>query len=269
MARPSLRIRGALTLETRHGALGSQRWMDLLASLDGTESITAAAKAVGLSYKAAWDAIDAMNNVADRPLVERSAGGRGGGGTRLTPRGRELVATYRRVADEHARFLDALNARLGDVDRDLRMIGRLTMLTSARNHFAGKVVRIDRGAVNDEVELELSGGERIVATITQVSTENLGLAVGADAIALVKASSVVVAVDDGVPMRISARNRLDGIVMRVEKGAVNTDVVIGLKSGSSVAAIITNAAAQRLGLTPGKNAAALFKASSVILGVAA
>ena len=80
------------------------------------------------------------------------------------------------MSEENARFLEVLNRRVGNVDDDLRVLGRLTMLTSARNHFIGKVVRIKKGAVNDEVELELSGGDRLVAIVTRESTENLGLA---------------------------------------------------------------------------------------------
>jgi len=269
MPKPTLQIRSAISLETSRGSLASQRWMELLASLDRTKSISAAARAVGLSYKAAWDAVEAMNNLADRPLVERSVGGRGGGGTKLTRRGSELVATYRRVAAAHELFLAQLNANIGDLDRDLRLIGRLTMMTSARNHFAGKVARITKGAVNDEVELKLAGGERIVSTITHVSVENLGLQVGSDAIALVKASWVIVATDAGGKLKLSARNRLDGKIVQVEPGAVNTEVVIELKGGNSVAAIITNKAAKTLELKVGKPASAIFKASSVIIGVTA
>ena len=270
MSKRTLRIRSALSLETRQGALASQRWMELLVSLEQTQSISAAAKVVGLSYKAAWDAVEAMNNLADRPLVERSVGGRGGGGTRLTKRGSELVATYRRVAEEHERFLAQLNARIDEgLDRDLSTIGRFAMMTSARNHYAGKVVRITRGAVNDEIELELSGGERIVSIITHVSAESLGLRVGGDAMALVKASWVIVAVDDGKKIKLSTRNRLDGKVTKLDTGAVNTEVVIELKGGNTVAAIITNTAAKQLGLKVGNAASAIFKASSVILGVGA
>jgi molybdate transport system regulatory protein len=266
MAKRSLRVRGALSLETKRGGLANQRWMDLLASIDRTRSIAAAAREVGLSYKAAWDAVETMNNLADAPLVERSVGGRGGGGTRLTKRGSELIATYAHVAAEHERFLARLNERIGDPDRDLRLFGRLAMLTSARNHFAGKIIRITRGAVNDVVELELTGGESIVAVITHGSVENLGLKVGVEAFALVKASWVIVATGKA---RLSARNRLDGTVAKVETGAVNTEVVITVKGGNSVAAIITNESAKALGLAVGKPAAAIFKASSVIIGVAA
>ena len=143
------------------------------------------------------------------------------------------------------------------------------MLTSARNHLAGKVVRIATGAVNDEVELELSGGDRIVAIITHESLEHMKLAVGDSAIALVKASSVIVAREDGTSMKLSARNQLQGTVTRVEPGAVNTEVVIALAGGNSVAAIITNTSASEMKLAEGMRPTAIFKASSVILAVGA
>lgn len=140
------------------------------------------------------------------------------------------------------------------------------MKTSARNQFSGKVTKVARGAVNDEVELQITGGERIVAVITHESTEGLGLQAGADAIALIKASSVIIVADDeGV--RFSARNRLTGSVSAVNPGAVNTEVVIALPNGGSVASIITNDSAASLDLKVGSAASAIFKASSVIVAV--
>jgi molybdate transport system regulatory protein len=143
------------------------------------------------------------------------------------------------------------------------------MLTSARNHFAGKVGRISRGAVNDEVELKLPGGAKIVAIITHESTEVLGLRKGVEAIALIKASWIIVSAEGSdAPLKLSARNQLRGVVSTLSPGAINTEVVIELKGGQSVAAIITKASADAMGLAPGKPATAIFKASSVILGVA-
>ncbi len=142
------------------------------------------------------------------------------------------------------------------------------MKTSARNQFTGKVSQIKQGAVNDEVELEVAGGHKIVATITRDSTATLGLAAGSTAFALVKASSIIVMTDDqGV--RFSARNRLAGTVSRLLPGAVNTEVVIDLPGGGAVAAIITNESSVSLGLAVGMAATAMFKASSVILGAPA
>jgi molybdate transport system regulatory protein len=79
------------------------------------------------------------------------------------------------------------------------------MKTSARNQFGGKVTDIRKGAVNDEIDLDIGKGQKIIATITRESTENLGLQVGVEAFALVKASSIILVTDEqGV--KFSARD---------------------------------------------------------------
>ncbi|HWK82554.1 MAG TPA: TOBE domain-containing protein [Caldimonas sp.] len=140
------------------------------------------------------------------------------------------------------------------------------MKTSARNHFEGTISRLTSGAVNDEIELTLPAGQRIVAVVTRESTARLGLAVGAKAFALVKASSVVLVGDPG-GARLSARNQLAGMISRVQPGAVNAEVTIDVGGGLTIAAIVTQESAKSLGLVPGAAATAIFKASSVIVGV--
>ena len=142
------------------------------------------------------------------------------------------------------------------------------MKTSARNQFAGIVKAVRPGAVNDEIELEVSGGLRIVATVTTASRAALGLEPGAKAFALVKASWIVL-ITDSSGVKLSTRNQLAGTVSRVVPGAINTEVVLDLPAGGSVAAVITNESAQTLALAVGSSATAIFKASSVIVGVSA
>ncbi len=69
------------------------------------------------------------------------------------------------------------------------------MRISARNILKGKVKQIKVGAVNTEVIIELPGGAEIVSIITKQSAENLGLAKGKEAYAVIKASNVIIAVD--------------------------------------------------------------------------
>jgi molybdopterin-binding protein len=69
------------------------------------------------------------------------------------------------------------------------------MKLSARNLLKGKVVKLVHGAVNAEVTLQLTGGEQIVSIITNASVESLGLKEGREAYAVIKASSVMIAVD--------------------------------------------------------------------------
>lgn len=69
------------------------------------------------------------------------------------------------------------------------------MKISARNVLKGKIIQITKGAVNAEVIIELRGGAQIVSIITNASVDNLGLAEGKEAFAVVKASNVMIAVD--------------------------------------------------------------------------
>ncbi|WP_414448220.1 molybdopterin-binding protein [Burkholderia sp. 22PA0099] len=140
------------------------------------------------------------------------------------------------------------------------------MRTSARNHFVGQIVEVKPGAVNDEVTLRADDGLEIVAIVTHGSAQSLGLAAGVEAFALVKASSVLVMVDVDAD-RVSARNCVAGSVAAVTKGAVNAEVAITAPGGAQVVAIVTNDSVERLGLAVGKPASAIFKASSVIVGV--
>jgi len=252
--------------------LGGHDRVGLLAAIAAHGSISAAARAVGISYKGAWDAIDAMNNLAGEALVARLTGGKGGGGTRLTARGQQLVDNFRTIERAHQLFVEQLSRQSGSLADDLLLIRHLTMKTSARNQFLGTVTAIERGAVNDAVTLAIAGGLTIVATITQDSTASLGLQVGSTAYALVKASSVIVATQEegsGAGMRLSARNQLAGTVSRLLPGAVHADVSIALPGGGTVGATVTTDSCAALGLAVGMPATALFKASSVILGVPA
>lgn len=262
--REPMELQGAVWLSVGSEMLGGSSRIALLRAIAEHGSITRAAQAVGLSYKAAWDAVDAMNNLAGQPLVERCAGGRGGG-SRLTERGRQLAERFAQIEAAHQRFVRLLGSEAVDLSQDFNLMRMLNMKTSARNQFVGTVSGYRAGSVNDEVELALPGGAHIVAVVTRDSTEQLSLKLGASAFALIKASSVIVATElEGA--RLSARNQLAGTVVSVHPGVVNAEVVIDIGGGNNIAAVVTQASLQDMGLTTGMQATALFKASSVILG---
>ena len=138
------------------------------------------------------------------------------------------------------------------------------MKTSARNQFFGTVKSIQIGATNDAVEIAIAGGHTVVATVTRDSTQELGLTVGSEVFALIKASSIIL-VSEAEDVRFSARNQFAGTVARVQTGAVNTEVIITV-GDSTLAVIITNGSAENLELKEGSAVTAIFKASSVIVG---
>ena len=244
--------------------LGKGR-IDLLEQIARTGSITKAAKAMKMSYKAAWDAVDAMNNLAEQPLVERATGGKGGGGTHLTPYARELIITYRVLDEEHRRFLHNLSLRINENNGHLRLIERMTMRVSARNQLAGKVIKIHKGAVNSEVVLQLQGDDTITAVITNDSLGALDLSIDSEVYALFKAGSVMVTPD--LETRLSTSNRFFGTVKRIVRGSVNAEVVIGLNGGNTICASLTLSALDELQLNENTEVLAFCKASSIILGM--
>jgi molybdate transport system regulatory protein len=240
--------------------------IELLRAIDIYGSISAAAREMGMSYKSAWQAVDAMNNLADRPLVERSTGGRHGGGTALTAEGRHTVEMFGKVEEEYNRFLARLSEGFADFARFNQLMRRFSMKTSARNQFLGTVTRVTRGAVNGEVALDIGDGLHIVSIITSESLEDLKLKKGREAYALVKASAPILMLEED-SARSSARNRLCGTVVSCIEGAVNGEVGLELPGGKRLTAIITNESIKSLGLKEGVKACALIKASNVILAV--
>ena len=139
------------------------------------------------------------------------------------------------------------------------------MKTSARNVFNGTVTALKHGSVNAEVELTVTGGDKIVAIVTEESVRSLGIEVDKPATALFKAPWVMLFVGD-TGMRLSARNQFQGTISKVVRGAINTEVAVKLAGGTVITAVITNEAADELAVKEGLKASALIKASHVVLG---
>lgn len=254
-------LSAALTL--RRGGLsrvGAER-IALVEAIAQQGSISAAARQAGLSYKGAWDAVQALNNLFDTPLVVAASGGRSGGAAEVTPRGHAVIAAFRRVEREIAAAL----ARIEDAPEDAGLFWSLGMKTSARNAFRGRVTAVVPGAVNGEVVLDLGGGVEMVSVLTLRSIADLGLEAGRPAVALVKSSFVILAKGQG--LRTSARNQLTGVVLSRDDGAVNSEVAVDLGGAKTLVASLTVESARALDLRPGDRVTALIKAPHVILAV--
>jgi molybdate transport system regulatory protein len=264
------RLVSKLEVSTDLGTFLGDTRIRLLEAIDQYGSISQAAKHVPLSYKAAWDAVDAMNNLADQSLVERSTGGKHGGGTVLTDHGRKVVGLYRAVEAEYQIALDRIMLQWGELDTGSvrsfqQLLRRMAMRTSARNQFVCTVIGLREGEVDYEVYLRLDANNELVAVITRDSAEQLGIEIGMEVVALVKASAVLLLTDEG--LRTSARNHLWGTVHRVVDSPVNSEVTLSLGGGKTVTAVVTRESVSALGLQEGQRACALFKSSSVILSI--
>lgn len=114
MARyPGLTLR---VLGRRAAAMGPGK-AELVERIDATGSISAAARAMGMSYRRAWQLVEALNADFREPVVETAIGGRRGGGARVTPFGRALAASYRLMETKAS---SAIAAELRRFERHLR-----------------------------------------------------------------------------------------------------------------------------------------------------
>ncbi|MDQ0504667.1 TOBE domain-containing protein [Xanthobacter agilis] len=228
-------------------------------------SITEAAKALGFSYKTAWDAVAAINNLMPRPVLITKAGGKRGGGATLTEEGHRLIAAFRRLEEKLARISTLIAEEGLDGPTDL-LFWSVAMKTSARNVFHCTVTDVRRAPVNVEVVLKVSETHSIVAVITNDSANDLGIVEGREVMALVKASFVMLA--RPVPgLRLSTANLICGKVLERIDGGVNSEIVVDLGSGKTLTSIVTRSGADEMELHPGADVCAFFNTSQVILAV--
>lgn len=242
------------------------RFFALLEALEQTGSINRAARTAGLSYKGAWLMLESACNLANEPLLETATGGVGGGGTRLTDTAHALLAAWRALQDDHREFLRLQETRLAQLPALHGLLRRLSMKTTARNQFVGTIRALEIGPASAEVTIALKAGEEITATMTRSAAQRLKLKKGQEALALIKASAIVL-VSDFAGWTLSARNQLSGTVSRIERGAVSSLVILTLPGGAALTASVTNEGVEALDLKIGSTATAVFKAYSVMVAV--
>lgn len=263
------RLVGKIEFETSAGAVLGDKRIRLLEAIDALGSLNRAARAVPLSYKAAWDALDSMNNLAEAPLVVRTTGGRNGGGTLLTEHGRRMIALYRAMESSQQDILDRVSTSrtlptASSGTASLRtLLRRMTVQTSARNQFVGSIAAIADAGGMAEVQLRLEGGEELIASITPESVETMGLAAGAQVYALIKAPWVNVTAT--APRRSRSRNSFEGVITALEPGSVSTRLTLTTPSGRALAAALADGLVRKRGLRRGDRAWASFATDSVIL----
>lgn len=230
----------------------SDRRLQVLRALGECGSISQAARQVGVSYKAAWQAIDTLGNLAGVPVVEKSVGGAGGGGARLTPAGQELL----RAAEAMAQARGAVMQQL----QSAQAVQRLGLQTSMRNQWPCVVQSVDLAGPLALVHLQsLQGDLALSARITAESAQLLGLRAGMPVLTMCKATAVQV---QPWPQALPG-NTWAGKATRVTQGTIGDEVAVTLPGGVQWVGF----ASARSGLRAGRKVAVHMPASAVVLAL--
>jgi molybdate transport system regulatory protein len=264
-------------------ALADKR-IDILRQIGDTGSISQAARVAGVSYKAAWQAVDTLTNLAGTPLVARAVGGAGGGGAQLTEAGRQLLA----AADAMAQARGAVLSRWQATPHAGPALARLAVRTSMRNQLPCVVERLVSQGQIVAVHLRLGpalasvdGGradgqaapQALVSRITRESAELLGLQPGLAVQALCKATGVRVEraarsgrTVQGAPAAPGAHgtHRLAARATRVVRGDSGDEVAAELPGGLQMVGF----AAPASGLRAGSPVVLVVEDNAVVLALA-
>ncbi|MGA1932270.1 TOBE domain-containing protein [Arcobacter sp. YIC-464] len=259
-----MNISSNLTLELFNQPFLLEKRIDLLLAIKEHGSISKAAKAVPMSYKAAWDAIDSMNNLSHTPIVSKETGGKGGGGTALTSYGESIIKTYLLLKDEQERFMNKLN-ELTDIDTGtFKTIGRLAMQISARNQIIGRVDKIVSNEVNANIIIVPKSGHELFANITYDALQSLNIQKDDEVIAIFNSNNILLSTSADIA--ISARNQIKGVIKDITKNSTNSEVTIDISENETITSIVTTGAVKNLKLEVGKTVYAYIKSNDIMVG---
>jgi molybdate transport system regulatory protein len=262
-----MHVHAAVSFENKRSIAGRGR-IRLLEAVGREGSISAAARATGLSYKAAWDAIEGLNTLFGRALVEARSGGARGGGTQLTKSGIQVVETLTRLEGELSRALLRLEPDLrGNGIAVSNLVPGFLLRTSARNALRGVITSIKTDAVSADITLAVAPRTSLRAIITRRSVEELGLCPGRDALALVKASLISITKERDARNGKIAGNRIAGRLIRKELGQHDTELAIDVGAGETLVATIRTSRLKTMRLKKLDEVWAAFDPRHVILAV--
>ncbi|MFQ6372314.1 TOBE domain-containing protein [Shewanella sp. YIC-542] len=253
-------LKALLTLNNQQKLFANPRRIQLLLQIQATGSISQGAREAGISYKAAWDAVNDMNQQAEAPLVAREKGGKGGGGAQLTPFGLRLLKVYALMDQMQDMALEALLDEAVPMDNLLELMAHFSLKTSARNQLTGEIVALQGDTLSDNVLVQLSSGQQVHAAITHTSTKRLGLIPGKKVLLLLKAPAVLIH-----PQPVPHHNCIRGQLLDVKRNDDKSEITLDIGRHEKIYASVGNNTLDGIPLQLGDHFYASFSADNTII----
>lgn len=253
-------LHALLTLSLGDKPFANPRRVALLRQVANTGSISQGAKLAGISYKAAWDAINEMNTTMPEAVVTSEKGGKGGGGAKLTEFGERLLKVYSITSQVQDMALTALQDDSVDMHSLLDVMAHFSLKTSARNQLTARIHSIEPLGLNDSLKVMLAGGQLIQISVTHASFERLQLALNQSILLLFKAPAVIASRD---ACERTGQNCVSGHLLSVTELADKAELAIDIGGKDVIYSVMPLADIQTLVL--GQPCFACFDATQVIV----
>ena len=256
-------LSSATSLASAFGHEPADKRIEILRLVGDSGSISQAARDAKVSYKAAWQAIDTLTNLAGVALVTRAVGGAGGGGAFLTPAGQKLLSIASLLSETRSQVFAAFRFNELLLPRALPVLSNMGVRTSMRNQLPCCVERLEVLGQVVRVHLKFASHSGLVSRITKASVELLGLKKGQEVLALCKATAVSV-VGATAPIETAAAQWLGGQVVRISRGKTGDEVSLQLDAGLQLVGF----AASSERLKAGSRVRALVEESALVIALA-
>ncbi len=206
-----------LTIKLHEQLFVDPKRIRLLKAIEETGSINQGAKLAQVSYKSAWDHLEMMDRISPKPLLERNAGGKKGGGTKLTAYAQRLLQLYKLLEDTQQTAFDILQQDDIPLDNPLFATSLFSLQSSARNQFFGAVSELKRDSLHCLVGIPLADfSQPLFACVTPQSAKRLQLTLDKEVMFMIKAPWVEL---HKTPVE-NAMNQFKGVIKEINQDEV-------------------------------------------------
>lgn len=237
------------------GFIGRGR-IELLQNIQIHGSISKAAKAMKMSYKAAWDSVDIMNKLSNKPLVTKITGGKGGGGTVITAHAKELIHAFEEVSSLYRNYFetlsDSFNEQIIDEEDEEPVFSRLKGQICAKRNIKE----------NYEISIRLESGQILTSIESKKFVIEKDFEVDDEINFLIETNNIVLTKE---PLDNSARNLLKGKVSKINDDGMSSNITIECGKADTIHAKITTSSCEKLGIKTEDTIYAQFKAYNITI----
>ncbi|USD43097.1 TOBE domain-containing protein [Vibrio sp. SCSIO 43135] len=255
-------LQALLTLNLDNRLFANPRRIALLEQIVQTGSISQGAKLSGMSYKAAWDAVNDMNTAFNQPVVLREKGGKGGGGAQVTQFGQRLLKVYFITSQVQEMALTALLDDSIEMNSLLDLMAHFSLHTSARNQLTGQIESITLGGINDHVSVRLADNQIVKVAVTHTSVKKLALEAGSSVLLLFKAPAVSIS---PVKLETCSHNCLNAELVAMTKQGSDIELELQLSSQDKIYSVMAGENLAELEMQIGQTYFACFDSAQTIV----